>query len=106
MYREGLALFNGGRQKVEAVECLEGLAAVLPGVGEAERAARLAGAAEALRGVMGVPLPPTDQADHEQTVATVREVLGEAAFVAAWEVGRSLSLEVAVAEALAEEVDA
>ena len=68
-----------------------------------ERAARLFGAAEGLREVMGAPLPPADRAGRDRSVAAVRSALGEEAFAAAWAEGRAMSLEAAVAFALAEE---
>ena len=46
----------------------------------AERAARLLGAAEALSQVVRLPIPPADQADlaaYNQTVASLRALLGE-----------------------------
>jgi hypothetical protein len=79
--------------------CLEGLAAVASGEEQAEQAARLFGAAEALRESMGTPLPPVYRACHERHVAAARRACGAAAFAAAWAVGRALSLDEAVAEA-------
>jgi len=83
--------------------CFEGLAAVLAFTGEADPAARLLGAAEALRESVGVDLAPTERETHETTTAAVREALGEKRFSAAWHLGRDLSLEDAIAYALAEE---
>ena len=101
LYQESLGIFHGLRDKVGAIECLDGLAAVLLDVGDAEGAARLAGSAAALRGAIGVVLPPADRTDHERAVTAARRALGEADFGAAWEAGRALGLEQAVAEALA-----
>ena len=83
--------------------CFEGLAAVLAFTGEADPAARLLGAAEALRESVGVDLAPTERETHETTTAAVREALGEKRFSAAWRLGRDLSLDDAIAYALAEE---
>jgi hypothetical protein len=44
-----------------------------------------------------------DQIDYQRNVAAMRAVLGEAAFAAAWDAGRALTLEQAIAEALGEE---
>jgi hypothetical protein len=71
---------------------------------QSERAARLFGAAEALREAIGTPLPPADRAEHDRSVAAVRTALGEEAFAAAWAEGRALTLEHAVAFALADDV--
>jgi predicted ATPase/DNA-binding SARP family transcriptional activator len=83
--------------------CFEGLAAVLAFTGEAEPAARLLGAAEALRESVGVGLAPAERETHEATSTAVREALGDEQFNAAWGAGRELSLEEAIAFALAEE---
>jgi predicted ATPase/DNA-binding SARP family transcriptional activator len=83
--------------------CFEGLAAVLAFTGEAESAARLLGAAEALRESVGVGLAPAERQTHESTAAAVREALGEEQSRTAWLLGRELSLDEAIAYALAEE---
>ena len=83
--------------------CFEGLAAVLALTGRAEEASKLLGAAEALRESLGVGLAPAEQATHDQTVAAVRDALGEERFGAAWRQGRELPLDDAVAYALEEE---
>jgi tetratricopeptide (TPR) repeat protein len=83
--------------------CFEGLAAVLAFTGQAEAAARLLGAAEALRESLGVDLAPAERETHEETAAAVRRALGEEQFSAAWRLGRELALAEAIAYALAEE---
>jgi tetratricopeptide (TPR) repeat protein len=77
---------------------LEGLATIAAACGEAERAARLFGAAEALRERLGVVLVPR-LAEYAATVAPVRAALGEAAFAAAWATGRAMTPAEARAEA-------
>jgi hypothetical protein len=57
--------------------------------------------AEALREAIGAPLPPDERPDYEREVAHVRAQLDEAAFKAAWQEGRVMTLEEAVAFALA-----
>jgi hypothetical protein len=81
---------------------MEGIAAVRAAQGQLRRAVRLWGAAAALRDAIGTPHPPASRDRYLQAVATVRAALGETAFAAAWEHGRSLSLSQAVAEALDE----
>ncbi len=65
------------------------------------RAARLLGAAAALREAIGVVPPPFDHARHDRVETAVRAALGETTFRVAWAAGRALPLEEAVAEALA-----
>ena len=65
------------------------------------RAARLFGAAEALREAMGMTIHfSADRALYEQQVATVQAQLGEATLAASWAEGRAMTLEQAVAYAL------
>ena len=82
--------------------CLAGLAQVAGAAGDAEGAARLFGAAEALRQAIGAPIHPPESALYESCIEAVRCRLGRQAFEAAWAEGRALSLEQAVAFALEE----
>lgn len=66
-----------------------------------ERAAHLLGAIEASRERLGLPLSPLDRADHHAATVAARVSLGDSAFAAAWAEGRALSLEQALALALA-----
>jgi ATP/maltotriose-dependent transcriptional regulator MalT len=78
--------------------CLEGLADIVAAQGELTWAARLWGAAAALREMFSLLLPPVWHASYERTVAAAREHLGERAFAAAWEEGRTMTPEQALAE--------
>ncbi len=83
--------------------CFEGLAAVLAFTERPEEAARLLGAAEALRESLGVGLAPAEQTTHDETVAAVRSALPEDRFGADWRQGREMPLEDAITYALDEE---
>jgi tetratricopeptide (TPR) repeat protein len=67
---------------------------------DAWTAARLLGAAEALREAAGAPIHPRYQGEYEQQVAAVRDRLPAAAFADAWADGRAMTEECAVALAL------
>jgi Bacterial regulatory proteins, luxR family len=82
------------------VDCLARLDSLAFLLGDAGRAARLAGATDALCEALGVPLEPATRPDYERAIGGVREALGQTAFVAARELGRRMPLEAAVAEAL------
>jgi non-specific serine/threonine protein kinase len=69
--------------------------------GQGERAARLLGAATALRERLGAPLSGPDQAELAQAVAAARAALGAEAWATAFAAGKALTLEEAIAEALA-----
>ena len=66
----------------------------------ARRAARLFGAAEALRETLGAPQLWFHQRSHEQGVAAMRALLDVPTLAAAWDEGRALSLEEVFAGAL------
>jgi tetratricopeptide (TPR) repeat protein len=82
----------------------EGLAKLAALRGSPVRAARLWGAAEALREQMGMSLSKFDRAnsDYERDLALVRSALDEATFEAAWAEGRAMSFEQAVGYLLSE----
>jgi tetratricopeptide (TPR) repeat protein len=104
LFTESLKLgIQRGLQR-EIAPVLEGFARVAGAQAQAERAARLFGAAAALREATSTPLLRSRRADHEQQVAAVHADLGEEAFAAAWAEGRALTLEHAVAFALADDV--
>jgi hypothetical protein len=68
--------------------------------GQAKRAARLLGAADALREAIGTALSPAQLATHTLDVARVRSALGDDRFAAAWAEGRAMTLEQAIEYAL------
>jgi predicted ATPase/DNA-binding XRE family transcriptional regulator len=57
------------------------------------RAARLLGAATALRVAIDSPIDPVDVPDHKRIVAAIQSQLTDPAFVAAWEGGRMMTLD-------------
>ena len=79
---------------------LDALAAVSGERGEVRKAVRVWGAAQTLRDAMGVSQPPDDKEVLEPFVEAARSSLEAAAFQAAWEEGRAMTQEQAVALAL------
>jgi ATP/maltotriose-dependent transcriptional regulator MalT len=80
----------------DALECLGALA----GAADSHReAARLFGAADALRQRMGAVRFKIYDAEHDTAVATLRNALGEADFESAWAEGAELSTDEAIAYA-------
>ncbi len=90
--------------KLQIAPCLEGFSRLSCALGRWERAARLSGAAVALREAIGTPVPPVDRAEYERNVAAVRAQMDEKAFAAAWAEGRAMTLEQATAYALGTEL--
>jgi ATP/maltotriose-dependent transcriptional regulator MalT len=98
LYQEGLSLlveFNVYKEDIAA--SLEGIAALEAGGGMPRHAARLWGAAHALREAIGAPMYPVYRAGYEQAIAQIRAQLGEQAFHAAWAEGQLLTPEQALA---------
>jgi predicted ATPase/DNA-binding XRE family transcriptional regulator len=92
----------GGTLRDEvAFQGVEGLAEIAAVQDQSRRAARLLAAAEACRAAFGVPRPPHIQVAYDGALASARDALGTEAFTAAQAEGAALSLEQAIAEALA-----
>jgi tetratricopeptide (TPR) repeat protein len=96
LFAEGLALCRdlGGHSAIPTL--LEGCAAAAPG----PRAARLLGAAEALRAADGRPVPPNEQERYARIVEAARARAGEAELRVAWMEGRAMSWAQAIGFAL------
>ncbi len=99
---ENLRLSQKLGNKLMATESLEGLACAVGTKGEAERAAKLFGAAQALREAVGYPQPPSERAVQEPYLVATRSRLEET-WEAALAEGRAMDLEEAVEYALSEE---
>ena len=97
-FRDALMLTFEVKDRTNAAYCLQGLAAVAGARGEPGRAARLLGAAEALLETAGIPLyAQVDRELHQRVAKAAREQLGERIWTAAWDEGRMMSFEEAVA---------
>jgi tetratricopeptide (TPR) repeat protein len=81
---------------------LDGLGAVAARRGTWERAARLTGAAEAIREAIGYELERADRAFRDRYVAEARAELGEEAFASAVARGRAMTFDEAVRLAVEE----
>jgi hypothetical protein len=94
---KALSLFRELGDRQAQAETLETLAATLsPSI----EAARLYGAAASLRATLGAPLPRVDQPAYERGLVTLRQALGEEAFIAAWHAGKEAPLESLAGEAV------
>ncbi len=98
-YQECLVHLGQQADRWTLVDGLTGLAAAAGDAGQPERAARLAGAAEAMREAVGASLKPRSRAAHDRAVAAARAGLGESGFAVAWAAGRANTPEQAIAEA-------
>jgi predicted ATPase/DNA-binding SARP family transcriptional activator/Tfp pilus assembly protein PilF len=117
-YEESLAIFREIASKQGIAECLDGFAKlafaqVQAGIVSTDAttatanietglrsAARLWGAAQALRDAIGAPILPEYQKEEARTVAMAREGLGEAEWEGAWAEGQAMTMDEAVTYAL------
>jgi predicted ATPase/DNA-binding SARP family transcriptional activator len=97
---EGLTAAREYGDETLVAKALEGFAGLAAAAGDAERAARLAGAAAAVRAGIGVPRNPAAAARLEHDLAPARQALGAERYAAAWARGRATPPEQAVADAL------
>ncbi len=101
-YRAALSLFWSMNDRWALALCLEAFARLAMAREKLLFAARLAGAADALREALGTPRLPIEQAEYDQTTADLRAALGERAFADAQAEGRAMPLEQVVRELLRE----
>ena len=105
LFEESVALCKELGDKSTAAESLEGLACTAAAKGEAERAARLFGAAQGQYETGGYHHTPRERALREPYMADARSRLNGAMWEAKLEDGRAMSLEEAIGYALSEEED-
>ena len=100
LLQESLEIAADLDERPGIVECLDTFAGVAGRRGDAVTGALLIGAAEATREAAGAVRQPDEMPWILGETATMREALGDAAFTAAVQRGRELSIEEAVALAL------
>jgi predicted ATPase/serine/threonine protein kinase len=105
LYRESITIFQELGHKRGIARLLECFACSAAAQSKPERSLRLAGAAAALRHVLGAPLPPAEQAQLEKSLEPAREALTNTAASAAWLEGWGTPVEKAVQDALTPDGD-
>ena len=100
--RQSLEVFRELGSRWDIADVLEVMAAVATGLDDPAEAARLFGAAEALREHLKAPLPPSEREAYDKRVLEARTKLDGTSFAVAWTWGRAMSLDEAVAYALGE----
>jgi predicted ATPase/DNA-binding CsgD family transcriptional regulator len=96
-YEESLSLRAEQGDRAGIAESLAGVASVAARAGLNDRAVRLFAAADFLRNEIGVPLPPGDREKIEKTLASLRAQMNATSFNAAWDKGRLLTPNDAIA---------
>jgi len=102
LYHESLRRSWDIMDKRGIVFGLSGIAGSAASQGQPERVARLAAAAEVLREAIDLSFDTVARAIYDRAVAAARAQLGEVAFATAWAAGQAMSLDQAIAEALAD----
>jgi len=100
-FKEGLAIQNQMDNQAGIAECLLGIAGVLSAQGQAEEAAQLFGAAEALRLSVGASLWPADRVEADFIFADLRRLLSEENLKTSMANGQAIPIEQTVTEQLA-----
>lgn len=99
---ESVSVRRGTRDALGLASAFTGVAALAAKEGAFARAARLLGAADAVRERTDAELEPVDAELYERSTTAARRKLGDEAFARAHEEGRNLGLEEAAAVALEE----
>jgi hypothetical protein len=100
LYRESLSLSWEIGLNPTVQSALEGFACLAGAKGEAERAAQLWGAAQALHETKGIPRDTDFLAEADARIAAVRSRMGLDVWEEEWRKGRTMTLDAAVSYAL------
>jgi len=93
LFEEGLALCIEMGNKTFVTFYLVGLARTVAAQGQPVWAAQLSGAADRLREIIKAAVPPFVRPIYEHLTTNLRAQLGEEAFSALWEQGRTMTLD-------------
>ena len=101
LYGQSIRIFQELEHKRGIARLLECFAFSAAAQLQPERSLRLAGAAAALRQILGAPLSPPEQVEFERILDRARQALTSTAGAAAWMEGWVMPVERAIEEALA-----
>jgi tetratricopeptide (TPR) repeat protein len=101
LYRQSLVQGWNSQDPQQIVGPLEDLMRLASATGHEEAVARLLGAGDRLSEQLGKPWARGASSGHGEVIAAVRGSLGEDRYEASWAIGRALSREQVIAEALA-----
>ena len=97
LFQESVAVWDEVDDTTSIAICLEAMADSVCSLGMPQRAARLLGAAEALRERISYPVPRGALPTYRQTIAGIQSSLSMLQFATAWVEGRALSPAEAIA---------
>ncbi|HKY55314.1 MAG TPA: AAA family ATPase, partial [Anaerolineales bacterium] len=96
IYRETILEWQRLGHRAAIAHQLECFAFVAKAQEQPERAAKLFGAAEALREKINIAMTPQERIEYEREIADLRAGMDEKAFASQWAAGRSMSMEQAI----------
>jgi tetratricopeptide (TPR) repeat protein len=99
-YRKLIYTWKELGQMGATANLLECFAFIARNEGEAERAVRLMGAAEAIREDNQLPMTDAERVEYEASLLALRGQVDPAAFASAWAAGRAMGLESAISYAV------
>ena len=99
-YLDALAICHEQGNQRYLMECLRGLGEAAALAGQPLVAAQLTGAAEAIRDRLGIPRPPADERRRAASIERMRDAAGTTPFEDAFDAGRQLTIDEAVALAM------
>jgi len=105
LYRETILEWQNLGHRAAIAHELECLAMIAKAQEEEQRAARLFGAAEALRENINTSMTPFERVEYDREVNDLRANMDGLTFVKAWAEGRVLTMEQAIEYALAMEIE-
>jgi tetratricopeptide (TPR) repeat protein len=105
-YRETIKMWKQLGHRAAIAHQLESFAAIAQRLQDPMRAARLYGAAEALREVIDIPMTQAEKVEYDADVADLGRSLDEQTLASAWEQGRRLSMDQAVTYAVSNSLPA
>jgi len=99
-YRKTILVWQKLGHRAAIAHQLESFAFVAKALAQAPRAARLFGAAEALREKIGIPMNPQEHDEYEREVAGLHVQMDEGSFASSWAEGRNMTMEQAISYAI------
>jgi predicted ATPase/class 3 adenylate cyclase len=95
-YRKTILVWQQLGHRAAVAHQLESFASVAKAQEQAERAARLFGAAESLREKINIPMSPQERLEYDREVSDLRQAMDEKLFASLWAEGRALTMEQAI----------
>ncbi len=96
MYRETILEWKRIGHRAAIAHQLESLASIARMEEHNQRAARLFGAAEALREKIEIPMTTAERVEYEREIAGLKSGMGESVFASVWVEGRKMNMDQAI----------